>query len=87
MRIMIITALVLLPACAAQNCPPPKIQTQVIKEAIPAACIDPAIVPQEPGLVQLPLDARLAADMAASQALALRKWGRSLMAIIGPCER
>jgi hypothetical protein len=71
----------------APNCPPPKIETQVVKEPVAVACIDASAIPAEPGMVALPLDARLAADLAASQAKDLRVWGRSLLALIGPCTK
>jgi len=74
-------------ASCAPNCPPPKVVTQVVKEPVAVACVDPALIPAEPGTVSLPLDARLAADLAASQAKDLRVWGRKLMAVIGPCTR
>lgn len=75
---------ILLSACAP-NCPPPKVQIQVEKVPIATRCIDPALLPPEPATIAMPIDARLAADLAASQAKDLRKWGRALMALIGPC--
>ena len=74
-------------ASCAQNCPPPKVVTQVVKEPVAVACIDASAIPPEPGTVALPLDARLAADLAASQAKDLRVWGRKLVALIGPCTK
>jgi hypothetical protein len=77
-----------LSACATPNCPPPKIETrEVLKEPVAVACIDASAIPAEPNMVALPLDARLAADLAASQAKDLRVWGRSLLALIGPCTK
>jgi hypothetical protein len=75
----------LLAASCAPNCPPPKTVTLVVKEPVAVACIDPASIPPEPGTITLPIDARLAADLAASQAKDLRVWGRKLLALATPC--
>jgi len=72
-----------LSACA--TVPAPKIVTREVLTPVPVRCIDPALIPAEPGAIALPSDARLAADTAASQALKLRGWGRQLMALISPC--
>lgn len=85
-RVSILSIAFALSSCA-QNCPPPKVVTQVVKEPVAVACIDPASIPPEPGTVALPIDARLAADLAASKAKDLRVWGRKLMGLIGPCTR
>lgn len=85
-RVTIISALVLA-SCATVPPPEPQIVTKDIYVPVPVKCIDPASIPPEPGTVALPIDARLAADMAASQAKELRVWGRSLMALIGPCTK
>lgn len=87
MRSLTLAILLALSACASVPCPPPKEVIRVEKVPVAVACIDPAAIPPEPGAVQLPLDARLAADLAASQAGALRIWGRSLLALIGPCAK
>jgi hypothetical protein len=60
---------------------------QVVREPVAVSCIDASAIPPEPGTVQLPLDARLASDLAASKASELRVWGRKLMALIGPCTK
>lgn len=80
-------ALLLLASCATMPPVEPKIETREVRVPVPTRCIDPALVPAEPGTVTLPIDARLAADLAASQAKELRAWGRKLLAIIGPCTR
>ena len=74
-------------ASCAPTCPPPKVVTQVVKEPVAVACIDASTIPAEPGTLVLPSDARLAADIAASQAKELRAWGRELAALIGPCTK
>jgi hypothetical protein len=84
MRRLILASLLALTSCAP-NCPPPKVVTQTVLTPVAVRCIDPAILPAEPPTITLPIDARLAADLAASQAKDLRKWGRELQAIIGPC--
>lgn len=76
-----------LSACTTPNCPPPKIETREVLTPVAVACIDASAIPAEPGTVILPLDARPAADLAASQAKDLRVWGRSLLALIGPCTK
>jgi len=86
-RELIPIALFSITSACASTCPPPKIVTQVVKEPVAVACIDPSSIPAEPGTVMLPLDARPAADLAAAQAKELRAWGRSLMALVGPCTR
>jgi len=76
----------MLAGCAAE-CPPPKIVTQVVREPVPTACVDPASIPAEPGKIQLSPDARIAADQAASQAIALRSFADELLALIEPCTK
>ena len=77
-------------ALALTSCatPAPQIITKEIKEPVPVACVDKSLIPAEPDAVALPLnDARLAADIAASQALKYHAWGRELLALIGPCTK
>lgn len=78
---------VLLASCATVPPPESKVVTKNIYVPVPVKCVDPASIPPEPGTVAMPIDARLAADLAASQARDLRKWGRGLMALIGPCTK
>jgi hypothetical protein len=84
----IITALcaaAALSACA--TAPEPKVVTKTVFVPTPVACIDKASIPAQPDMVTLPADARSAADLAASQALLLRKWGTELLALMQPCTR
>jgi len=74
-----------LSACAT---PAPQIVTKTVEIPVPTACVDKSLIPAEPEAVALPLsDARLAADIAASQALKYHAWGRELLALIGPCTK
>lgn len=87
MKILALSTLLLATSCATVPPPEPKIVTKTVEVPVAVKCVDPASIPPEPGTITLPLDARLAADLAASQAKDLRKWGRSLMALIGPCTK
>jgi uncharacterized lipoprotein YajG len=79
----IVIACALLGGCAT---PAPQIITKTVYVPVAVACVDPKAIPAEPAAVALPLnDARLAADIAASQALAYHAWGRELLALIQPC--
>lgn len=71
----------------APTCPPPKVVTQVVKEPVAVACIDPASVKPEPGTIQLSADARIAADQAAGQAITLRAYIHELLALMEPCTK
>lgn len=82
-----VVALGLLSACSTVPPPEPKIVIKTVEVPVAVRCIDPGLIPAEPGTVALPLDARLAADIAASQARDLRVWGRKLLGLIGPCTR
>jgi len=79
-------ALVLALALSSCATPPaPQIVTKEVKVPVPVACVNKAAVPIEPDAVVIPLtDARLAADIAASQALKYKAWGRELYALIVP---
>jgi len=85
MRHLTVASLLALSACA--TVPEPKIVTKEVKIAVPVRCIDPVLIPIEPGTILLPADARAAADLAAAKALELRGWGRALVALMGPCTR
>lgn len=87
MRNKALSCVALILSGCATTCPPPKIETREIKIPVAVACVDPSAIPPEPGTVQLPLDARLAADIAAAQAKDLRVWGRKLLALVGPCTK
>jgi hypothetical protein len=80
-----VIALAALASCAT---PAPQIVTKEVKVPVPTACVDKSLIPAEPEAVALSLsDARLAADIAASQALKYHAWGRELLALIGPCTK
>lgn len=74
----------ILTACAT---PAPQIVTKEVRIPVAIACVDRTAIPVEPVSVALPLDARLAADIAAAQALSYKAWGRSLYALIQPCTK
>lgn len=84
---IILSGLVILNGCSSIT-PTPQIVTKEVRVPVPVACIDKALIPAEPDAVALPLtDARLAADIAASQALKYHAWGRELFALIQPCTK
>jgi hypothetical protein len=90
MRTRAIFALVgLLAGCAAQTpCVPKIIPGPPVKVAVPTRCIDAATVPAEPGPTTIyPDDASRTADALASKVGDLRVWGRSLVAMMGPCTK
>lgn len=73
---------------SACTTPAPQIITKEVRVPVPVACVDRSLIPAEPEAVILPLtDARLAADIAASQALKYHAWGRELLALVGPCAK
>jgi hypothetical protein len=77
----------MLASCSSLPAPEPQIVTKPVYVPVAVKCIDASAVPLEPGTVALPLDARLAADIAASKTKDLRVWGRNLLALIGPCTK
>lgn len=86
-RSLIIGLSALLSACAAQQPCVPSVQVQKEMVPVPTACINASDVPAEPGTVTLTGDARNDDALLAAKLAAVRVWGRTLVAMIGPCEK
>lgn len=73
-------------ALAACSHAEPGIEVRTVKVPTPVRCVNPADVPAEPAQVgdQLNGDAVHDLGIVAPSALDLRKWGRSLRALIVP---
>ncbi|MGN6124377.1 MAG: hypothetical protein ACTHOJ_15655 [Sphingomonas oligoaromativorans] len=86
-----IPLLFLVAGCAGdpRPCPPSQVKVEAVPQLVPVPtrCIDKADVPLEPGPVTKTGDARNDLDFAGAKISELRKWGRSLIAMMGPCER
>ena len=82
-----LASLVLLAACSTTPPCVPKIQTVSVNVPVPVACLDAKDVPAEPGLVAMTGDARNDDALLAAKVAALRVWGRTLVAMMKPCER
>jgi len=65
----------------------PTVQVQKVNVPVPTACINASDVPAEPGTVTLTGDARNDDALLAAKLAAVRVWGRSLVAMIGPCTK
>jgi hypothetical protein len=81
--IALLLASLALTACSHNE---PGIDVRTVKVPTPVRCVDPAKVPAEPAQVgdQLNGDAVHDLGIVAPSALELRKWGRSLRALIIP---
>lgn len=64
----------------------PPIEVRTVEVPTPVACVELAQIPAEPPLIgdQLTGDAQHDLGVVAPSALELRKWGRSLIALIVP---
>jgi len=83
-----IALLLLLAGCSTDNCPP-QVATVAAKPypvPVPVRCIDAATIAAEPAPTKLTGDARNDADLLGAKVSDLRVWGRSLVAMMGPCE-
>lgn len=80
-------AMMALAACATTTPCVPSIQTQTVNVPVPTACINASDIPAEPGTVTLTGDARNDDALLAAKLAAVRVWGRSLVAMIGPCTK
>lgn len=74
-----------LAACAAPQPCIPKIEIQQVKVPVPVACLKASDIPAEPDPTKLTGDARNDADLLGAKVSDLRLWGRSLVAMMGPC--
>ena len=86
-----IALLLLLAGCAAgpKPCPPSQAKVEEVPQlvAVPTRCINAADIPVEPGPVTKTGDPRNDLDFAGAKIGDLRKWGRSLVAMMMPCEK
>jgi hypothetical protein len=82
-RILVLT--LLLGGCAAAQKPAPVAAAPPPLE--PVACVDPAQIPAEPGMVGSKFngDAKHDLQVLAPNAKALRDWGQQLRALLGAC--
>lgn len=82
-RKLALLPLILLCACKTTA---PAIEVRTVEVPTPVACVNVADIPAEPPMVgdQLNGDAQHDLGVVAPSALELRKWGRSLMALIVP---
>lgn len=76
----------ILSACSTAPCVP-SVQVQKEMVPVPTACINKADVPAEPGPITLTGDARNDDALLAAKLAAVRVWGRTLVAMLGPCSK
>lgn len=86
MRAVVFLLMPLSACCTPAPCVP-KVEVQRVEVPVPVACINAKDIPAEPGPTKLTGDARNDADLLGAKVSDLRVWGRSLVAMMGPCTK
>lgn len=86
MKYAIAFAALVLGACSHNPEPAIEIRTVEVLKPVPVACVDESDIPAEPDMVgnELNGDAVHDADILGASNIALRQWGRELLALISP---